>query len=53
MALRNPCFKDPKLVSFEGELVERERGRRRRRRNGDQAKIKQREVWNFDFWYGN
>ena len=25
MALRNPCFKDPKLVSFEGEPVERER----------------------------
>ena len=26
MALRNPCFKDQKLVSFEGEqTVERER----------------------------
>ena len=45
MALRNPCFKDQKLVSFEeeqtvGEKKRRGRGRRRRGRRRIQAKIK-------------
>ena len=43
MALRNPCFKDQKLVSFEEEqTVERERGEeeeeKKRKRSQDQGK---------------
>ena len=42
MALRNPCFKDQKLVSFEEEqTVERERGEeeeeKKRKRSQDQG----------------
>ena len=42
MALRNPCFKDQKLVSFEEEkIVERERGEEeeenKRKRSQDQG----------------
>ena len=44
MALRNPCFKDQKLVSFEEEQTV-ERGRRRRRREEEEGEIKQTKVW--------
>ena len=49
MALRNPCFKDQKLVSFEEEqTVEREReGKKKKRRRGRGAKIKAKKVWNY------
>ena len=50
MALINPCFKDQKLVSFEGEqTVERER---EEEEEEEEKKIKQTKVWMLGFWYG-
>ena len=53
-ALTNPCFKRPRLVSFEKEKKNgKEKEKRRGRERGDQAKIKAKKVWNLDFWYEN